>query len=42
MINFRRNGAEVEIVGLNKASATLVDRLAMHDKIDSFGDLASH
>ena len=42
VINFRRNGAEVEVVGLNKASATLVDKLAIHDKSDSLEDLASH
>lgn len=42
VINFRRNGAEVEVVGLNQASATLVDKLAVHDKVDSFEDLASH
>ena len=42
VINFRRNGAEVEVVGLNQASATLVDKLAMHDKSDSLEDLASH
>ena len=42
VINFRRNGAEVEVVGLNEASATLVDKLAVHDKLDSFEDLASH
>lgn len=42
VINFRRNGAEVEVVGLNQASATLVDRLAIHDKSDSLEDLASH
>ena len=42
VLNFRRNGAEVEVVGLNEASATLVDRLAVHDKSDSLEDLASH
>ncbi|MEM9509765.1 MAG: SulP family inorganic anion transporter [Cyanobacteria bacterium P01_E01_bin.35] len=42
VINFRRNGAEVEVVGLNQASATLVDRLAVHNKSDSLEDLASH
>lgn len=42
VINFRRNGVEVEVVGLNRASATLVDRLAIHDKTDSLEDLASH
>ncbi len=35
VINFRRNGAEVEVVGLNQASATLVDQLAVHNKADS-------
>ena len=42
VLDFRRNGVEVQIVGLNAASATLVDKLAMHDKVDSFEDLASH
>jgi SulP family sulfate permease len=42
VINFRRNGAEVEVVGLNEASATLVDKLAVHDKLDSLEDLANH
>ena len=42
VLDFRRNGVEVKIVGLNAASATLVDKLAMHDKVDSFEDLASH
>lgn len=42
VINFRRNGVTVEVIGLNKASATLVDKLAIHDKSDSFEDLASH
>ena len=32
VLKFRRDGAEVEIRGLNEASETLVDRLAMHDK----------
>ena len=42
VINFRRNGVEVEVVGLNQASATLVDKLAIHDKTDSLENLASH
>ena len=42
VLNFRRNGVDVELVGLNDASATLVDRLAVHDKIDSLDDFASH
>lgn len=32
VLKFRRDGAEVEIIGLNEASATIVDKLAIHDK----------
>lgn len=32
VLKFRREGTTVEIVGLNEASATLVDKLAVHDK----------
>jgi sulfate permease, SulP family len=32
VMKFRREGTQVEVVGLNLASATLVDRLAIHDK----------
>ncbi len=38
VLKFRREGTEVEMVGLNEASATLVDRFAVHDK-DGAGDL---
>ncbi|MWJ29296.1 STAS domain-containing protein [Halomonas sp. ZH2S] len=31
VIKFRREGTEVELIGLNKASATIVDRYAVHD-----------
>lgn len=31
VLKFRRNGAEVELVGMNEASATIVDRFAQHD-----------
>ena len=34
ILNFRRNGVEVDLVGLNDASATLIDRLAVHNKIE--------
>jgi sulfate permease, SulP family len=34
ILNFRRQGVEVDLVGLNEASATLVDKLAIHDKAD--------
>ncbi len=32
VIKFRREGTEVDIVGLNEASATLVDKFGVHDK----------
>ena len=32
VIKFRREGADVEILGLNEASATIVDRFGVHDK----------
>ncbi|MEC4802966.1 MAG: SulP family inorganic anion transporter [Jaaginema sp. PMC 1079.18] len=35
VLKFRRHGAEVELVGLNEASATLVDKLATHDKAEA-------
>jgi SulP family sulfate permease len=38
VLKFRREGAEVEIIGLNAASATMVDKFGVHDK-DSADDL---
>lgn len=32
VMKFKREGTEVEVMGLNEASATLVDRFAVHDK----------
>jgi sulfate permease, SulP family len=32
VIKFRREGAEVELIGLNEASTTIVDRFGIHDK----------
>ena len=32
VLKFRREGAAVEVIGLDQASATLVDRFALHDK----------
>lgn len=32
VLKFRREGTEVEVVGLNEASATMVDKFAIHDK----------
>jgi len=35
VIKFRREGADVEVLGLNEASATIVDRFGVHDKPDA-------
>lgn len=32
VIKFRREGTEVEIIGMNNASATIIDRFGVHDK----------
>ena len=32
VLKFRREGADVEVIGLNEASATMVDRFGLHDK----------
>ena len=42
VLKFRREGAEVEIIGLNEASATIVDRLAIHDKPGALERLLEH
>ena len=38
VIKFRREGTDVEVIGLNEASATMVDRFGVHDK-DGADDL---
>lgn len=42
VLKFRREGADVEIVGLNAASETIVDRLAIHDKPGALERLMGH
>jgi sulfate permease, SulP family len=42
VLKLRRDGTEVEVIGLNKASATIVDRLAIHDKEDTLERLLDH
>lgn len=42
VLKFRREGTEVEILGLNEASATLVDRLGIHDKPDALERMLAH
>jgi sulfate permease, SulP family len=35
VLKFRRDGTQVEVIGLNQASATIVDQFAVHDKPDA-------
>ena len=42
VVKFRREGTRVEVIGMNEASATLVDRFAMHDKPDAIEQLMGH
>ncbi|WP_106478855.1 SulP family inorganic anion transporter [Phytohalomonas tamaricis] len=42
VIKFRREGTDVELIGLNEASATLVDRFAVHDKPDAEKLMGGH
>ncbi len=42
VLRFRRDGAEVEIFGLNDASETLVDKLGVHDKPGAMDKLMGH
>lgn len=42
VIRFRREGTAVQIVGLNSASASMVERFGVHDKPDAEALLAAH
>ncbi|MGY9056732.1 MAG: SulP family inorganic anion transporter [Alphaproteobacteria bacterium] len=42
VLKFRRDGADVEIVGLNRASETIVDKLAVHDQPGALERLMGH
>jgi len=42
VLKFRRDGAEVRVVGLNQASATLIERVAVHDKAGASDKAALH
>jgi SulP family sulfate permease len=42
VLKFRREGMEVELIGLNEASATIVDKFAVHDKMDTVDKLIEH
>ena len=42
VLKFRREGADVAVIGLNEASETIVDRLAVHDKPGALERLMGH
>ncbi|MDX9740665.1 MAG: SulP family inorganic anion transporter [Gammaproteobacteria bacterium] len=42
VLKFRREGTEVEVLGLNEASATIVDRFGVHDKPKAADQIMSH
>ena len=42
VIKFKREGTEVEVIGMNEASRTLVDKFAIHDKDDALERMAAH
>ena len=41
VIKFRREGTEVELIGLNQASATIVDKFGVHDKPEDVENMMS-
>ena len=42
VLKFRREGSDVEVIGLNEASATIVDRFGVHDKPEAVDRLMGH
>lgn len=42
VIKLRREGTDVQVIGLNEASKTIVDRFGTHDKPDALDNLTSH
>ncbi|MEO1909418.1 MAG: SulP family inorganic anion transporter [Paracoccus sp. (in: a-proteobacteria)] len=42
ILKFRRDGAEVQLIGMNEASETIVDKLAVHDKPGAMDKLMAH
>ncbi|MEH7827938.1 SulP family inorganic anion transporter [Gemmobacter denitrificans] len=42
VLKFRRAGVGVEIIGMNEASETIVDKLAIHGKPDALDKLMAH
>ena len=42
VLKFRREGTDVKVLGLNEASATMVEKLAIHDKPDAMELMIKH
>ena len=42
VLKFRRQNVHVDIIGLNEASSTMIDRFGVHDKPDALEQLARH
>jgi SulP family sulfate permease len=42
VMRYRRRGVDVEITGMNEASATMIGRHATHDKAEALGRLPAH
>jgi sulfate permease, SulP family len=42
ILKFRREGTAVEVVGLNEASASMIERFAVHDKPGAEGHTGGH
>lgn len=42
VFKFRREGTIVDVIGMNEASATIVDQLALHDKPDAHDIMLKH
>ena len=42
VMKFRREGTAVEVIGMSEASATLVDKFAVHDKPDAVERMMGH
>lgn len=42
VIKFKREGTEVELIGMNEASQTMVEKFGIHDKPDALDRLSNH
>jgi SulP family sulfate permease len=42
VLKFRREGADVKLIGLNQASETIVDRLAIHNEPNALDKIGVH